>query len=415
MAYTPQQQQQLMAATVVGGVNPANVGGMPAGLGRSNSASSAYAAARAAAVAAAARTNNGNRAWRSMLPADQAHVQALMQAGGSSFDSCADIWAGQAGNVDASLAGNPSAAGMMAQQQHKVGRSRLEQSPGASARQAAVMALQQQQQQELEQLQLWHRFQASRQVVTTMGGNSVDLAPVLTSEHLAAAMQPPSSQGMYQTCGGEVSSSINAAMAASLHGGMNGAMNGAMNGRGASGVQGRVVSGPNSGPLGVPGDYYQQQLPGAVSLQHTADGQAGAKARRDAAAAELMAMVAPSDLLSDGRGHFEVAWHTMPADATAAAGGVQVPGHAPAGSTAAAAAAAVQSHGQYAVHGTSGLKIPTMPRGGNTAAAAAVAAAGNVVGGLDAGDMADLWDVLEDYEGGDKESDALFEHLADLF
>jgi hypothetical protein len=38
------------------------------------------------------------------------------------------------------------------------------------------------------------------------------------------------------------------------------------------------------------------------------------------------------------------------------------------------------------------------------------------VQGLDAGDIADLWDVLEDYEGGDKEScDALFEHLTDLF
>jgi hypothetical protein len=46
-----------------------------------------------------------------------------------------------------------------------------------------------------------------------------------------------------------------------------------------------------------------------------------------------------------------------------------------------------------------------------------MAAAGGAHGvGLDAGDIADLWDVLGEYEGGHKEScDALFEHLTDLF
>jgi hypothetical protein len=365
----------------------------------------------------------------------------MMQAGGSSFDSCADIWAGQPGTVvDASLAAaaNPAAAAARSPAgvylMHKVGRSRMEQNPGSSARQAAAMAdyqaLQQQQQQEIEQLQLWHRIQASRQVVTALGRAPGDLAPILTSADLAAAaMQAPTSQGLFQACGGEVSSSINAAMAAGMHGssGSNAAAAAA-----AAAAAGRI-GGPNSAAAAM-GEFYQAQMPAGVSLQQGGPlagqtGNGGSSNARDAAAAELVAMVNPSDLLGEMNWH-----HVMPAEGSTP-GRTLSAAQPPAGvgaADAAAAAAAAQGHHHAAAQqfasthgGSSGVKVvqgvgghqgrPGMTAG---AAAAAVGASGAVVHGhgLDAGDMADLWDVLEDYDnGGDKESDALFEHLTDLF
>lgn len=414
VGYSPQQQQQLQAASAAA----AGAGGVPGTLARSGSACSSYAAARAAAVAAAAaaRNNPAARNW-------QAHV--MMQAGGSSFDSCADIWAGQPGAVDASLAANPAAgaAGSPAgvYLMHKVGRSRMEQNPGSSARQAAAamagyQALQQQQQQEIEQLQLWHRIQASRQVVTALGRAPGDLAPILTSADLAAAaaMQAPTSQGLFQTCGGEVSSSINAAMAAGMHGSNAAAA--------AAAAAGRI--GPNSAAVTM-GEFYQAQMPAGISLQQgpMPSQPGGGNPAPDAAAAELVAMVNPSDLLG------EMNWHVMPAEgATPGRVSAQPPAGAGAAAAAAAAAApaAAAAQGHYAAQqqfahthdGSSGIKVVPAggvghPQAGMTAGAAAAAVHGH---GLDAGDMADLWDVLEDYDnGGDKESDALFEHLTDLF
>ena len=412
-----QQQQQLMAANAA-----AAAGGLPHSLIRTTSASGTYAAARAAAAAAAAARSNPTRSWQ---PPAQAN---MMQVGGNSFDSCADIWAAQPGGVDAALAaaGPPAAAGSPAGMylMHKIGRSRLEQNPGSSARQAAAMAdyqaLQHQQQQELEQLQIWHRIQTSRQVGSTLGRGPTDLAPILTPADLAA-MQGPTLQGLYQPCSGEVNSaSINAAMAAA---GMHGSSAAA-----AAAAAGRLMAAPNGTSLPLQGgDFYQGQLPAGVSLQQAVTRDAAAAA----AAAELAAVVNPAGLLADGGQGYGLqvqGWgHGRPVEGPA---GAQAPVQPPAGSGAAAGAAgagaaAAQSHGHgFNIHASTMKTVPGAMSHGRTgttpsgaAAAAAVAAGmGPGVQGLNAGDIADLWDVLEDYEGGDKEScDALFEHLTDLF
>jgi len=413
---THQHQQQLLAANAAAAAGAAG----PSGTVRSNSASAAYAAARAAAMAAATARSNGARGWRGLLPAEQA--QMLLQAGGSSYDSCPDIWSGQPGSLENSLAqpgSNAAAAGSSpagVYLMHKVGRSRMDQNPGSSARQAAAMAgyqaLQQQQQQELEQLQLWHRIQTSRQVVTALGRGTADLAPMMTSADLAAAAatQGTSSQPMYPPCAGEVNSGMNAAMAAGMHASMGPAGAGRL-------PPVRVVSTATGGSMPGQVDFYQGQHPAGVSLPSAdarLDSQPGAKAARDAVAGDLLAMVNPTDLLGDAQGPFDLGWHPMHPEG-------QMPAQTPPG-------ASMQGHGQHQGHThhghfahSGGLKAVVGARAGGpssaTAAAAAVAAAGVAPGvGLDAGDIADLWDVLEEYEGGDKEScDALFEHLTDLF
>jgi hypothetical protein len=277
-----------------------------------------------------------------------------------------------------------------------------------------MVHLQQQQRQELEQLQLWHRIQASRQVVTALGRGPGDLAPILTAADLeaAAAMQAPTSQGLYQNCGGEVSSSGIAAVAAGMHG------SSGSNAASAARRMAAMAAAPNGGTMQPQADFFQPQMPAGVSLQHGAVNarqdvrQAGIKHGRDAAAAaaaELAVMVNPVDLLSD------INFHNMLTDGSSA----QLPAQ-PQGATATAAQYAHAAAAAAAAAAVAGAKVPSMPRPGAQtagAAAAAVAASGGVHGvGFDAGDIADLWDVLEDYEGGDKEScDALFEHLTDLF
>jgi hypothetical protein len=323
---------------------------------------------------------------------------------------------------------------------HKIGRNRLEQSPGASARQAAAMAdfqaLRQQQQQqhqqhqqrqqELEQMQLWSRLRDAQQAETVLArrhsGHLMTPAEVAAAVSLQAGTA--GAQGLFQSCGNDAA----AAMAGAAHN-SNAAAAAAVAG------SGHMMTVPMAHAMGLPADFDPSHVSAGVqgvSLQQavTEGVEPGAKAARDAAvAAELMAMVNPAVFLGESRGQYDPAWQhaahggsampaqdgrAMPAQATAGgsaqtvaasdpAGGASAASHAhdrfanPAAAQAAAQAAAAAAAAQHA-----------------GAAGTAAAGAGGAVG-LYAHDIADLWDVLEDYEGGDKEScDALFEHLIDL-
>jgi hypothetical protein len=367
-----QYQQQLSAAAIGAGAGVGLMHGMPLFRSSGGSSMGAYAAARAAAVSAttAGRPQAVTRTWHAMLPSDAAAVAGMQAgaAGAGSFDSCGDIWGG---GQDA------AALDIMLQ---KVSRSRMEQTPGSSARQAAAAAAasyqalhaqhqqhQQQQLQEMEQLQHWQRLQAHHQAAAESGNMFAPFTGMHLPHHAAEAMFH------------SYSTSAVAAMAAS---GSAAAAAGSGAGQCANGGPGGNEAAGGGHFLGAHGHSSSMPLLSGYFSAPPAYGAAAAgssKASLDAVAAtaaELVAMVNPAELLGE-----DLCW--------------QGAGGAPPGPS-----------GQG----------PNMPAGRGPLTPTTNKQAPGPVGGLDAADIADLWNVLGDCDGADKEGcGGLFEPLGDLF